>query len=54
LQAQMQLAAAQAAAVQGQEREALLAAMESAYRQATAANAMLAQTLLDSANKPSS
>ena len=45
LQSQMQLAAARAAATQGSEREALIAAMQSAYQQAAAVNDRLAQTL---------
>jgi len=46
LQSQMQLAAAQAAATQGQERETLLAVLHSTYQQATAANVMLVKTLI--------
>ena len=46
LQSQMQLAAAQAAATQGQERETLLAALYSTYQQATVANEMLVKTLI--------
>jgi hypothetical protein len=47
LQTQMQLAAAQAAVAQGQERQALLSAMQAAYTQATALNSTLAKTLAD-------
>ena len=47
LQSQMQLAAAQAAAKQGQEREALLAALQAAYLQATNINSVLVKTLSD-------
>jgi hypothetical protein len=47
LQTQMQLAAAQAAAVQGQERQALLVAMQAAYTQANTLNSTLAKTLAD-------
>jgi hypothetical protein len=47
LQTQMQLASAQAAAAQGKEREALLAALQMAYAQATALNSTLAKTLAD-------
>lgn len=47
LQAQMQLAVAKAAAAQGQEREALLAAMQAAYNQAADANSKLVKTLSD-------
>lgn len=47
LQSQMQLAAAQAAAKQGQEREALLAAMQAAYLQAADVNSALAKVLAD-------
>jgi hypothetical protein len=47
LQTQMQMAAAQAAVVQGQERQALLNALQAAYTQATALNSTLAKTLSD-------
>jgi hypothetical protein len=47
LQTQMQLATAQAAAAQGKERDALLAALQMAYAQATAVNSTLAKTLAD-------
>jgi len=47
LQSQMQLAASQAAAKQGQEREALLAALQAAYLQATNINSVLVKTLSD-------
>ena len=46
LQSQMQLAAARAAATHGQEREALLAALQSTYQQAMAANELLVRTLI--------
>lgn len=47
LQSQMQLATAQAAAKQGQEHDALLAAMQAAYLQAAEINSTLAKTLSD-------
>ncbi len=47
LQTQMQLAAAQAVAVQGQERQALLTALQADYTQAAALNSTLAKTLAD-------
>lgn len=47
LQTQMQLAAAKAATASGQERAALLAAMQMAYTQAADLNTTLAKTLAD-------
>jgi hypothetical protein len=47
IQSQLQLAAARAAAAQGQEREILLAAMRAAYEEAAQANSKLAKTLAD-------
>jgi hypothetical protein len=52
LQSQMQLAAAQAAAKQGQEREALLAAMQAAYVQAADTNDVLAKVLANHGISP--